>query len=405
MADYTFQKEIARALLSAGSEEVNLQSQPPVAAMAAEVMAAPKPPIPFPAALAPKPSVISPAPPPTDALPKADVVVVTWTVDEAHALADVLTSGTTREHWYPYSKNFAHYDPLIRSGAPAKKAKRLGSYVVTRIGTKKVLCFKSELHLNQDGIRSKETPGTSTLPVKDLLSQIVDEAKPDVLITAGTAGGVFTDQDLGDVVVTRAAKFRLQDEFKNEPFNNKKYESHWQIPTKHFADAVQLMAGFKSQIQEPAEFLPPTVNFTKPQGGYPKPLHPYDPDIWLDGQVVNGSTRMPAFHPILTTDYFEYGTSTNHLDKEGCAVEMGDAVLGLAMEERKAAGKSVPKWGSCAQLLRSANQWPVAGRAQKRQLADHVGGVLLHLLRVSHQRHEFPCRLGNYRGIVMAAYL
>ena len=53
---------------------------------------------------------------------------------------------------------------------------------------------------------------------------------------------------------------------------------------------------------------------------------------------------MPAFHPILTTDYFEFGTSTNQLDQIGCAVEMGDAVLGLVMEERKAAGKSVPNW-------------------------------------------------------------
>jgi hypothetical protein len=312
--------------------------------MAAEVMAAPKPPIPFPAGLAPAPSPISPAPGPTDPLPKVDVVVVTWTIDEARALADVLTPGTTHEHWYPYAYNFAHYDPLIRSGAPAKKSKRLGSYFKTKLGSKNVLCFKSELHLNQDGIRSKQNPGTSTLPVKDLFNQIADQAKPDVLITAGTAGGVFKDQDLGDVVVTRAAKFRLQDEFKNEPFNNKKYESHWNIPTTHFAAAAQLMSGLSSGLQEPAEFLPPTVNFTKPQGGYPKPLHPYVPDIWLDGQTVNGKMRLPAFHPILTTDYFEYGTSTNHLDQEGCAVEMGDAALGLALEERKAAGKSVPNW-------------------------------------------------------------
>jgi hypothetical protein len=42
---------------------------------------------------------------------------------------------------------------------------------------------------------------------------------------------------------------------------------------------------------------------------------------------------MPAFHPVLTTDYFEFGTSSNHLDAEGCAVEMGDAVLGLLCSE------------------------------------------------------------------------
>jgi len=268
MADYTFQKQIARALLSAG-EDVDVQQQPSVAAMAIPVMAAPKPPIPFPS-LAPRlpPSVQHRLQP--TRLPKADVVVVTWTVDEAHALADVLTPGTTREHWYPYSRNFAHYDPLIRNGAPSKKAKRLGSYFVTKIGTKTVLCFKSEVHLNQDGIRSTQTPGTSTLPVKDLFNQIADEARPDVLITAGTAGGVFTDQDLGDVVVTRAAKFRLQDEFKNEPFNHKTYKSTWQIPTTHFADAVQLMSGFKIGLQEPADFLPRSISQNR-QADIPSP--------------------------------------------------------------------------------------------------------------------------------------
>jgi hypothetical protein len=49
---------------------------------------------------------------------------------------------------------------------------------------------------------------------------------------------------------------------------------------------------------------------------------------------------MPEFHPILTTDYFEYGTSTNRLDKEGAAVEMGDAALGLAVSELA----NPPKW-------------------------------------------------------------
>jgi len=345
MSDYTFQKQIARALLSAGTEASDLEMHPPVAALAAGMaMAAPKLSIPFPAGTAPDPKPIAPSPDPSAALPKADVVVVTWTVDEQQALADVLTPGFGRDQWYRYNRNFALFEPKIRNGAPAKAAHRLGSYFVTKINGKTVLCFKSELHLNQDGIRSTVKPGTSTLPVKDMFNQIIDEANPSVILTVGTAGGVFEAQDLGDVVVTRAAKFRLQDEFKNEPFNNKVYESDWKIPTSQFAEATRLMGTFKDNIQEPAEFLPPTASFTKPTGGYPKPVRLYNPDIWLDGQVVNHKKKMPKFHPILTTDYFEYGTSTNHLEKEGCAVEMGDAVLGLAMEERKAAGKSTPNW-------------------------------------------------------------
>jgi len=54
-----------------------------------------------------------------------------------------------------------------------------------------------------------------------------------------------------------------------------------------------------------------------------------DPDIKLE----LGGRDMPEFHPILTTDYFEYDTTTNRLDRECAAVEMGDAALGLACTE------------------------------------------------------------------------
>ena len=93
---------------------------------------------------------------------------------------------------------------------------------------------------------------------------------------------------------------------------------------------------FRKQVHSEG-FLPPTINFA-PMTNLPKPIRENDPDIHLDG------SDLPAFHPILTTDYFEFGTSTNHLDGEGAAVEMGDAVLGLVLEERTAAGQSLPKW-------------------------------------------------------------
>ncbi len=44
---------------------------------------------------------------------------------------------------------------------------------------------------------------------------------------------------------------------------------------------------------------------------------------------------------MLTTDFFEFGNSANGLEAEGCAVEMGDAVLGLlcdGMPKRPALG-------------------------------------------------------------------
>ena len=319
-------KAIARYLLARGEdvlEEVVGQRAP--AAPTRELLA-----IPFPDDMRPTSQPIDPAPDPNDALPAADVVVITWTVDEQDALADVLTPGFSRSRWYRYARGFEdRYAAKIRNGAPSMFSRRLGSYFPTRIGQTTVLCVKSELHLNQDGIRTGD--GTATHPVKDLFAQIIEESRPDVVLTIGTAGSVHEDVGLGDVVVTRAAKFRLSDEFRNETFNGKVVKSDWTIPDGFFAQAEELMAAFAPQLQEPP-FGPPTTKYEFPSGLVT--TEPPSPAIKVDGR------DMAEFHPILTTDFFEFGTSTNHLEDEGCGVEMGDAVLGLLCEELDEA----PRW-------------------------------------------------------------
>ena len=334
-AELAFRKGLALDILSWRAYE---PEEAPAPLMAAGVVAE-KPTFDYPANTAPVPEAINPAPAPDAALPKADIIVVTWTRDEWEALADVLTPGVNVSKWFVYRRNFDQYKDKIRNGAPAKTLNRLGSYYMTKIGNKKVLCMKADLHLNQDSISIKDKPGTATLPVKDFFDQIIDEAKPDIILTTGTAGGVFKNQDLGDVVVTRAGRFHLNDEFRNEPFNNKTFKSDWKIPKKHFDDAKKFMNKYASNLVT-GPVLPPTVNY-KPvmKAECPTPISNPDPNIWLDGEG-----ELPEFHPILTTDFFEFGTSTNDLDKIGAACEMGDAVLGLVVDERKGAGKSTPKW-------------------------------------------------------------
>jgi hypothetical protein len=193
--------------------------------------------------------------------------------------------------------------------------------------------MKSELHLNQDGVKTGD--GTATLPVKDFFKQIIAEVKPKVFFTIGTAGSVFDQFELGDVVVTRGAKFRLQMEFRNEPFNEKSYRSDWDLPTSRLDDAQALMETFASELEEPP-FAPPTKRFQF--SGEPVPAQPNHPDIKLEYH----GRDMEEFHPILSTDYFEYGTSANRLDLEGAAVEMGDAALGLACDELQ----NPPHWAA-----------------------------------------------------------
>jgi nucleoside phosphorylase len=326
---YEVRKELARMLLSEGIEPVDLAPELPRGAMLAGLPAALTVDlnIPYPDH-APVPRPLVEEPRSSAALPQADVLVVTWTVAEQNALADVLTPGFGRSAWYRYRRRFDEaYASQIREGAPAFISRRLGSYFCTDIGARSVVCFKSELHLNQDGKPTGEK--TATLPVKDLFHQLITEVRPGLVITVGTAGGVHLDQSLGDVVVTRSAKFRLGDEFENEPFNGKVYRSDFTLPTAFVGEADKLARRFKNRLVEPL-FAPPTKRFAGFTGA-PIQARENQPTIWLDGG--NRELDKVASLPILTTDFFEYGTSANQLWKEGCSVEMGDAVLGLVCGE------------------------------------------------------------------------
>ncbi len=332
-------KQIERRLIDAGRTELDdlADSGMDVQAMEAGLMALLN--IPFPQGFAPIPQPINPKPAPGAALPPADVLVVTWTVAEHSALCDVLTPGTARTGWYRYNRLYdSYYDPLIREGAPSKRFRILGSYFMTRIRAKKVLCFKSELHLNQDSIDIAATPGVATLPVKDLFKQLIEETGAKHVITVGTCGGIDVAHDLGDVLVTRGAKFRLQDEFKNAPFKDTTYKSQWDVPTKYFTAAEGFMALFADNLKEP-DFGPPTKRY--PFTGPLLKAKVNQPSI-IHEKGTTPDTTIASFHPILTTDFFEFGTSANanNLLPLGCGLEMGDAVLGMVAE----AMPSPPKW-------------------------------------------------------------
>jgi hypothetical protein len=196
------------------------------------------------------------------------------------------------------------------------------------IGPHHVLCVKSDLHLNQDGIERKDAHGhalgQATLPVKDLFQQIIAETGCSYVFTIGTAGSVFDEFGLGDVVITRAARFKCTQEFVNEPYNHTTYTSDWQVPKTRLAEAEAIMQTLVDDLAQPP-VGPPSPAY--PGGELVQP-GAVAPKIRIDGQAP-----LQEFWPILTTDYFEYGTTSNHLDAEGAGVEMGDAALGLAVHE------------------------------------------------------------------------
>jgi nucleoside phosphorylase len=261
--------------------------------------------VPWPTGLAPKPDKTASAGS-GGGLPTADVLVVTWTVDEGHALSRVLTPGKdSRNDYRPYTHNFASISTKMRPGCPALELKRLGTYWTTRIGAKSVVVFKSDSHMSQDGPK---------LPNIDVWSQIISEVQPKIVITTGTAGGIGKQFEVGDVVVSPIVRFDCISKFKSEPFHVAHYSSV-APKTKYLATAKTLFKANSGQL--------PKEN-TRP------------PNI-----VRVAPTALTS--SVMTTDFFGFDTSDNHyhLQKMADVSEMGDAVLGLVASRM---GDKAPRW-------------------------------------------------------------
>ena len=246
---------------------------------------------------------------PGGALPAADVLVVTWTVDEGHALSRVLTPGKdSRNDYLPYTHNYAAIAQHMRAGCPAVEAKRLGTYWRTTIAGKSVVVFKSDSHLSQDG------PGVPNIQV---WRQLIDEVKPRLVITTGTAGGIGVNAQVGDVVVSPIVRFDCTSKFKAQPWHAADYSST-AADASQFHLAEQLFAANAGQL--------PKTNTRAPQIGVSAP-----------GALTSS---------VLTTDFFGFDTSNNHYKLQGLGAvsEMGDAVLGLVAQDMKAQGLAPPRW-------------------------------------------------------------
>jgi hypothetical protein len=261
--------------------------------------------VPWPRGLAPKPDKAARLGS-GGSLPTADVLVVTWTVDEGHALSRVLTPGKdSRNDYRPYTHNFASISKKMRPGCPALELKRLGTYWTTKIGAKSVVVFKSDSHMSQDGPK---------LPNIDVWRQIISEVRPRIVITTGTAGGIGKQFEVGDVVVSPIVRFDCIAKFKNEPFHDAHYSSV--APnTKYLATAKKLFKANSGQL--------PKEN-TRP------------PNIVRVAPTALASS-------VMTTDFFGFDTSDNHYHLQGLAdvSEMGDAVLGLVASQM---GDKAPRW-------------------------------------------------------------
>ena len=271
-------------------------------------------------------------------LPRADVLVVTWTVDEGHALSRVLTPGKdSRNDYVSYTHNYATISKRMRKGAPALIAKRLGAYWTATVGGKKVVVFKSDSHLSQD---TRKLPGKNgTLPNEDVWKQIITEVRPQLVITTGTAGGIGRQCQVGDVVVSPIVRFDCKQWLKTEPYHDADYTAG--------APRAKYLAKARTLFRANAGQLP------KDNPRAPKILR----------------SKAPAAS-VLTTDFFGFDTSDDRygLQGLGSVSEMGDAVLGLVMSRL---GSGAPRWVA----VRNVSDPQIKAEGARREQA-HLAGLI-----------------------------
>ena len=265
-------------------------------------------PVPWPRPKAPTAVRLSQRPRETDSLQRFrgyEALVMTWTTAEATTLATLFTPDNPLSEWYEYRHNVASYVPEVTNrDAPFNSDERdmiryhhsLGLYFPCKIGSTRVLLIKSGLHLDKDGPK---------MPVRRLITELLDTIRPKVLITTGTGGGIGADVRLGDVVVAGLTKFDCTSQFKKQPFAHAQYRTS-RVP-------AGALAAITPKLLEP--------NASRIKGGR------LVPKIW-EGQT----------QAIVTTDFFAFDDSRDTYKLEGPGnrvCDMGDAMVGLIAHSRR----------------------------------------------------------------------
>ena len=150
--------------------------------------------IPFPAGSAPTPSTAA-VTDPANALPKSDVVVLTYTSDEAKALADVMTPGRFSSDWKPLHPRFRR----IPTGHP-KRGRQHGRPAASGATGRR---RSGPRRNSRDEVRAAHAPkqphGERPSEPSDLEVLHPDRRRSRAVphfFCIGTAGGTYTNRPL-----------------------------------------------------------------------------------------------------------------------------------------------------------------------------------------------------------------
>jgi nucleoside phosphorylase len=244
-----------------------------------------------------------------------------------------------------------------RAGTPV-----LGDYISTQIGQHRVTVFASDLRLNNDG---------PTMPAARLLTQLLAEAQPRLVLYVGLGGGMTATHQAGDVAVASRARYNLRGDLEGSVVNNQTYGGAWAAPGPIFDD-IRF-----APLREPA-LMPASPHYE--QIPNPQPAQ-HQPIVRLENLPIMTAPR-------LTEDFFDIPTpdvgEPSYWGDVACAVDMDAAPVAAAC------GVAVP----CALVVGHATP-PI-----KRLRYDFDGS--LRRGWAEHMFNSFAVEAANNAAIVVA---
>ena len=254
----------------------------------------------------------------TSGLPQASAVVITWAEAEWAAMQHVFCGGgtpmpysdRTRGTWPGWQKFASH----LPSGAPSGWD-YWGYYRLVSLGSESVLLFKSNTHLDY--------PGASFL--QTLIELLIEQVKPKVIMSIGTAGGAKPADHIGTVRAVSAGTLYEsgQPQSKWPEYANAWTGSNTLLGNAQFQRLLFAVPSRSSDLEALRKQFNQLykTSYTLAQLD-PSGLNEGDPTPQIDNQTGSAAS-------LLTTPTFVVGTTSGNYGIY-TAIEMDDAVIGKA---------------------------------------------------------------------------
>jgi nucleoside phosphorylase len=253
-------------------------------------------------------------------LPEADAVVITWAEPEWAALQHVFCGSNTT---MAYTKqNTGSWSGWVKydDGAPEGLG-YWGYYRLVGIGTAKLLLFKSNTHY-------AASQGEQDLTA--LTNIFLEDVKPSIIVSIGTAGGARATDPIGTVNAVRAdVLYESNQPQSNWPSYASQWSPNWTIlGAKAFSNLLMPVpttaADLKSIGAQFNTFYNSKYSLNQ--------LNPNNLNLGAPSPAINNLTKPGT--ALVTAKSFVVANTSGNLASFAC-VEMDDAVIAKA-----AAGKT-----------------------------------------------------------------